>query len=192
VTAAPLLRPMTQASARSAPWQLLTGAAPLAVLFACGGAENAAPIVVPTVTPEESILQVSPRWNSIEDDRRLLDPPSQTAIHWRRTESQVDLSNRKPVERLKISQSYEDRSGQTMNCAAEATVPLKARYGWRNGEASVRLERPATRIDYRCAPAVPQDLTPTLPASTIELVLRDETLVVVQPATDHRRLQPQD
>jgi hypothetical protein len=79
-----------------------------------------------------------------------------------------------------------------MDCNAETTVPLRVRYSWRNGEAAVALERPETRLDYRCEPVAPRELAATIPASQIELVLRDESLVVVHPATDRRRLRPED
>lgn len=156
----------------------------------CGGQEAAPPVVVPKLSAEEAILQVSNSFSTTSEARRLLSPPSELAIHQRRVESQLVLQPTGRVEKLRLGERFEYRNGRVVECAAEAKRPLKAVYRFVQGEATVKLSTDPLEVPYRCTGPMPTELSPVLPASASELVLREESLVVVAPATDRRRFLP--
>jgi hypothetical protein len=159
---------------------------------ACGGNDKAPPVVAPRLTAEEAILQVSQNFATSSESKRLLAPPSQLAIHQRQARSQLSLAKSGPSERLQVTERFEYRNGRVIECTAESVRPLKASYRFENDSALVKLDAPQTALNFRCAGGTPAELVPSVEASAIELVLRDESLVVVAPSTDQRRFLPTD
>jgi hypothetical protein len=162
------------------------------LLIACGGNENAERIVVPRLTAEEAILQVSESYESTRESRRLLDPPSALAIHHRQERSRLTLSKSNPVERIVIVERFEYRNGRFVECRAEGLRPLRVSYRFENEHAMAKLVANRTPLGFRCSGEPPPELVPSVDASAIELVLRDESLQVVLPTTDQRRFLPVD
>lgn len=160
--------------------------------MACGGNENAERIVVPRLTAHEAILQISGTYESTRESRRLLAPPSILAIHHRQERSRITLSKSDPVERIVIIERFEYRTGRIVECRAEGSRPLRASYRFENEHAMAKLVANRTSLSFHCSGETPPELVPTIEASAIELVLRDESLQVVLPTTDQRRFLPVD
>lgn len=158
----------------------------------CGGNGKGAPLVVPRLTAEEAILQVSVKFESSREARRLLAPPSALAIHQRQERSRLTLEKASATETLVVTERFEYQNGQVFECKAEGVRPLQATYRFENDQAMAKLVAPALDLDFRCTGSTPKELVPSVEASAIELVLRDESLVVVAPTTDQRRFLPVD
>jgi hypothetical protein len=161
-------------------------------LSGCGGTDKPEPTVVPRITAEEAILQVSHTYLAHGGTRRLLAPPSELAIHQRELQSRLSLAKNDAKETLNVTERYEYRNGQVIDCSAEAVRSLATSYRFTNDTATVKLVAPKTPLKYRCKGGIPAELVTAVEGSAIELVLRDETLVVIAPATDRRRFLPAD
>jgi hypothetical protein len=158
----------------------------------CGGSEAAKPLVVPQLSAQDAILQVSSRYDNTSESSRLLSPPSSIAIKKERYRQSVSLSRDKASERVEILSRFEYRDGSHVECEAALTRPLQASYRFIGGEPAVKLIAAATPLVPRCTGAMPEEFVRSAAASVMELVLRDESLVVVAPATDRRRFLPAD
>jgi len=170
--------------------KLMALSAPL--LLACGGGDKVAPVIVPKLSAEESILQVSAHYATGSEARRLLAPPSPLAIHQRKTETRLSLEKGSCKELVRVSERFEYRDGKVVECTAVANRPLQAIYQFVQGEPAVKLVAHGSALSFRCSASQPAELETTLMASATELVLRDESLVVVAPATDRRRFLPEE
>jgi hypothetical protein len=162
------------------------------VSVGCGGDGKGAPLVVPRLTAEEAVLQVSMKFESTREARRLLAPPSELAIHQRQERSLLALSKANPTETLVVTERFQYQNGKVLECKAEGVRPLQATYRFEKDQAVAKLVAQALVLDFRCTGGIPKELVPSVEASAIELVLRDESLVVVLPSTDQRRFLPVD
>jgi hypothetical protein len=86
----------------------------------------------------------------------------------------------------------EYRDGSVVECTSESTRRIVLHYQFTNDQPAARVEAPGAPLSLDCRGPVPTELPATLAPLDITLVLRDERLVVLAPATDRRQFLPVD
>ncbi len=160
-------------------------------LLACGGEENRPPPKAARVTPQEELAQLGKHWVSRWDERHIYESPHPLTVATLTASTQLDFAQQGQVfEELTIEERFELRRGPPVLCRSELRVPVRVRFGQRNGETAVELSRDTIVLARKCNSLEPAGVPRDLPASVAMFVLRGEQLVAVEPAGDRRRYLP--
>lgn len=179
---------------------LARGLVPLAVVVGLSGLVSGCatpppppPSVVPRLSPREEIVQFGTHWISRERERRLPQAPTLVVASTTITTSELSFQDpAKVVEGVSVSEHLSLEDGTEIRCESRASVGLEAHFSTREGRPIVELSRPATQLIRNCSSPPPPGFTGKLPASRWVVVLREERLVVVEPAADRRQYLASD
>ncbi|MCA9648113.1 MAG: hypothetical protein KC492_45785 [Myxococcales bacterium] len=174
-------------------WFALLGLCGL-VALPCGCKRQQGPSTqeVRAETPEDEILRVGARWQATQEARGFDSPPSQISVFDTRVQSVLvfKAGEKALLEGLTATEDFELRDGTRVHCEGKIEVHTRVRYGRRQGEAAIQLERPRVRIPRRCSGGSPPEASLTLPRSVARFVMRDDQLIAVEPPLEKRVYLP--
>lgn len=170
----------------------------LAVLLACaalsgcgsGGGKAEAP--PDKITAEDEILAVAKVWQAMEEARGVRNAPEKIARFEIKERSTLALTAGQPSaeEVVELDELFELRSGARFECTAEAKLPVKVRYGRRQGKAAVEVIRPRRNVRRSCRPSDFPEPELTLGGGSSRFRLDDEKLVGFAPLEEKRVFLP--
>lgn len=161
----------------------------LAGCVACAGGQSGPEAPLLKETAADEIQRISSTWSSTEIEKGLLSPPSPISLSTTKRSSVVRLTPDAATEALTIEESLDLRAGGRVRCRTSFDHPLTIRFGRKQGEAAIELERPALSAPRRCDGPHPEPLL-SEPARRGLFVLRGDQLIAVDPPRDDRRYRP--
>lgn len=159
------------------------------LLASCGPKEDAAPPPVQMMTAADEILRIGETWSSSHAEKAILSPPSKISLSNTIVRSEISFSQNSARERLTIQEEVSLRSGGTIHCETTFEHALRLKWGRKQGEAAVKLQRPSLSGPRACNGPHPE-LVISRPSAEALFVLRSDELIPVEPPLEKRRYIP--
>jgi hypothetical protein len=166
------------------------GIAVLCLTQACGAGQEKGGDPVVTQTAADEILRIASRWTAELPEQGLLSAPSPVSMFKNTRTSVLLLTPDGAQEQLTVQETLQLRAGGVVRCATTIEHQLHVRYGRRQGEAAIEIERPAIHSPRSCADGTPPEPLLDEPKRRALFVLRADTLVAVEPPLEKRKYLP--
>ena len=171
--------------------------AALAVLLAtaawgCGPGGGKAEAPPRKITAEDEILAVAKTWQALEEARGVRGEPEKIARFEVKQQSTLTLrpGEASAEEQLELDEHFELRSGARFECVTKAKIPVKVRYGRRQGKPAVEVIRPPRNIRRSCLPGEFPEPEVRLSGGSSRFRLDNEQLVGFAPLDEKRVFLP--
>lgn len=161
----------------------------LLLLTSCGPKEDAARPPVQMMTAADEILRIGEQWASSHAEKAILSPPSKISLSNTIVRSQLFLDQNTARERLTIQEEVTLRSGGTILCETSFEHGLRLKWGRKQGEAAIKLQRPSLSGPRACNGPHPEPII-SRPGAEALFVLRSDELIPVEPPLEKRRYIP--
>lgn len=159
---------------------------------ACGGGGGQAKEPERRLTAQDEVLKVARVWQALEESRGIRGAPEKIARFETKQRSTLTFRRGHDMaeELLELKELFELRSGATYECRTEIKLPVRVRFGRRQGSPAVELSRPARIARRQCRPGDFPQPEITIAGGTVRFRLVDEQLVGFAPLSEKRVFLP--
>lgn len=165
---------------------------PLLLVAACGGQSAEAEAPPPKLTAEAEVLGISKVWQALEEEHGTRGPKHKVAVFDLKQRSTLTLTagQRTGEEKIEIKEHFEMKNGAVYECRARSVVKVSVRFGRKNGEPALELQRPPVLMARTCQPTDFPDGEIQLSGGGSRFLLQDEQLVGFAPPSEKRVFLP--
>lgn len=158
----------------------------------CGGRDRGGEAPVRKLTAEGEVLRLGHVWQALEEERGIRGAPEKIARFEIKRRSTLTFTDGQPKgeELLEVKEVFELRNGAVFECATQATLPLRVRFGRRHGQPAVEVQRPTRSIPRNCRPDGFPNPELVLGGGSSRYRLQDEQLVGFAPLSEKRVYMP--
>lgn len=155
----------------------------------CGPSKDAERPQVKVESVADEVLRIGETWSSAHTEKGILSPPSKVSVFTTLVRSEITLKEHGASEVLVIQEEVTLRAGGTVACETRFEHPLRLKWGRRQGEAAVKLSRPAFQGPRECNGLHPE---PMISRDEVEalFVLRSDELIPIEPPLEKRKYIP--
>ena len=163
------------------------------VLLGCGGQSREAEAPPKKVTAEAEVLGISSVWQALEEAHGTRGPNHKVAVFDLKQRTTLTLFEGQTTaeEKVEVKERFELKNGAMFECRARALSKVRVRFGRRNGEPALEVQRPSRVMARTCQPSGFPEPEIQLVGGGSRFLLQDEQLVGFAPPSEKRVFLPQ-
>lgn len=161
-------------------------------LAACGGRDGNAEAPLEKLSAEREVLSIASVWQALEEEHGASGARSKIAVFDLKQRSTLTLfeGQNSAEEKLELKEHFELKNGAVFQCRARGKVRVRVRFGRRNGQPALEVERPSMVMSRRCQPSDFPEPEIQVAGGTSRFLLQDEQLVGFAPPSEKRVFLP--
>lgn len=161
-------------------------------LLGCGPREQEAEAPQQKLTAEAEVLAISKVWQALEEEHGTRGPAHKVGVFDLKQRTTLTLVEGQPSgeEKIEIKERFELKNGAVYECRARALSKVRVRFGRKNGEPALEVQRPSLIMARTCQPSDFPEREIQLPGSGSRFLLQDEQLVGFAPPSEKRVFLP--